>query len=340
MRCPSVEQLPPAPAGRTGWPWTEDSPPCGERMPDGRRWPRITVVTPSYNQGRFIEETLRSVLLQGYPDLEYMVIDGGSTDGSQSIIRQYEPWLSHWVSEPDRGQTHAINKGLTRATGEIVAYINTDDWYLPGALAAAALEFGLRPEAAMVYGTASIVDEAGRELSRWEAKPFDLKTMLTSGSIVPQPATFFSRSIVAGLGYLNEDRQMIMDYELCTRIGARYPTVCLPRTLARFRAHPQSKTHLQFETTTRELVDFINGFQSDGPAGDDWIAIRNGTLGRVHFECAMGYVVRGQRGSKALQQLFRSLRLYPRFALGRPMLTAHIAKQVLLGYLRPTRAGR
>jgi glycosyltransferase involved in cell wall biosynthesis len=308
-------------------------------MADGRPWPRITVVTPSYNQGPFIEETIRSVLLQGYPDLEYMVFDGGSTDGSQDIIRRYQPWLNHWVSEPDRGQTHAINKGWTRATGEILAYINTDDWYTPGALAAAAVAFSLHPEAAMVYGTASIVDESGRELSRWEARPFDLKTMLASGSIVPQPATFFSRSVVASLGYLNENRQMIMDYELCTRIGARFPTVCLPRTLAWFRAHPQSKTHLHFETTTRELVDFVMSFQSDTPT-DEWITIRNGTLGRVHWECAMGYVVRGQRGSKALKQLLRSLRLYPRFALGRPMLTAHIAKQVLLGYLRPTRAGR
>jgi glycosyltransferase involved in cell wall biosynthesis len=298
------------------------------------------VVTPSYNQGRFIEETLRSVLLQGYPDLEYIVLDGGSTDDSVDIIRKYEPWLTHWVSEPDRGQTHAINKGWAGATGEILAYINTDDCYLPGAMAAAALEFCLHAHVAMVYGTATIVDESGRELSRWEARPFDLETMLTSGSIVPQPATFFSKSIVTSLGYLNETRQMIMDYELCTRIGAQFPTACLPRALARFRTHPQSKTHLHFETTARELVDFVMGFRTDTVTRDKWSTIRNGTLSRVHFEWAMEYVARGQEGTKALKQLLTSIRLHPRFALGRPMLTAHIAKQVLLGYLKPTRANQ
>lgn len=113
----SLRDLPPPPPGKTGWPWTEESEPLAAQMPDGRPWPRITVVTPSFNQGQFLEATIRSVLLQRYPELEYFVLDGGSTDGSVDTIRRYAPWLSHWVSEPDGGQSAAINRGLERGSG-------------------------------------------------------------------------------------------------------------------------------------------------------------------------------------------------------------------------------
>ena len=133
MRCPTLRELPPPPPGKTGWPWTEETQPIPDTMPDGGEWPKISIVTPNYNYGQFIEETIRSVLLQGYPNLEYIVIDGGSTDDSVEIIKKYEPWLSYWVSEKDKGQSNAINKGLKMCTGQIAAYINSDDYYLIGA---------------------------------------------------------------------------------------------------------------------------------------------------------------------------------------------------------------
>jgi len=125
VKCPQLDDLPPPPPGATGWPWTEDT--AGHSASDNivEDWPRISIVTPSFNQGHFIEETIRSVLLQGYPDIEYFVIDGGSTDETVSIIEKYAPWLAHWESQPDRGQSHAINKGLNRSSGEIVAYIKS-----------------------------------------------------------------------------------------------------------------------------------------------------------------------------------------------------------------------
>ena len=112
MRCPTLKELPPSEAGKTGWPWTEESPQLPDNMPDGSPCPKISIVTPSLNQGQFIEETIRSVLLQGYPNLEYIIIDGGSTDGSVDIIKKYEKWLAYWITEPDRDQGHAINKGF------------------------------------------------------------------------------------------------------------------------------------------------------------------------------------------------------------------------------------
>ena len=142
MRCPTLAELPPPPAGKTGWPWTVESPQLPDTMPDGKPWPRISIVTPSYNQGQFIEETIRSALLQGYPHLEYIIIDGGSTDDSVGVIKKYQPWLAYWVSEEDRGQSHAINKGFERATGGIMNWINSDDFLAVDALREVAVAFG------------------------------------------------------------------------------------------------------------------------------------------------------------------------------------------------------
>ena len=331
MRCPTVDQLPPPPSGKTGWPWTEDSPQLADRRLDGPPWPRLSVITPSYNQGQFIEETIRSVLLQGYPDLEYMIIDGGSADESFEIIRKYEPWLAYNVSEPDQGQTHAINKGWRRATGAILAYINTDDCYLNGAIATAVHEFCTGPDVGMVYGTAIIVNEHNK-WTTWKARPFDLKMMLTVGNIVPQPAVFFSRQALTKVGYLSEEWQLIMDYEFCIRVGAQLPTVCLPQTLGKFRTHPQSKSRLRFEDTTEELIRFVNGFSPEQKLMPDWKRIKRTVMSRIHYELALGYVAEGhQAASKGFQQFLESLSLDPLFALKHPILTAHIMKRVLTG---------
>jgi glycosyltransferase involved in cell wall biosynthesis len=131
---PTLEELPDPPDGKTGWPWTEQGDPLPKTRPDGSPWPKISIVTPSYNQGQFIEETIRSVLLQGYPNLEYIVMDGGSDDNTIEILERYDPWIDRWVSKDDGGQANAINKGLSQARGKVAAYLNSDDMYLPGAL--------------------------------------------------------------------------------------------------------------------------------------------------------------------------------------------------------------
>src|SRR5438067_1469746 len=158
MKGPTLVELPPPPAGKTGWPWTDETPALQSTRPDGSAWPRISIVTPSYNQGQFIEETIRSVLLQGYPDLEYIIIDGGSQDESVEIIKKYEPWLTYWVSEQDRGQSHAINKGFDRSTGLILGWLNSDDVLLPNALATVASAIPQPDEPVLISGRAEIRD--------------------------------------------------------------------------------------------------------------------------------------------------------------------------------------
>jgi glycosyltransferase involved in cell wall biosynthesis len=241
LRCPALNELPAPPSGKTGWPWTEETPPPPEAKPDGLCWPRIGIVTPSYNQRPFIEETIRSVLLQGYPNLEYMIIDGGSTDGSLEIIRQYAPWLAYWVSEPDRGQSDAINKGWQHATGELLAWLNSDDVYEPQALLRVATARAAHPKAGLIHGLCLEFDETG--VRRLIGGPYNMLTAITvsydQGGRVAQPAAFVTRQAVSRVGMLDCRLKQSMDKDLWQRTAALYEVAFLPQTLARFRVHRQ-----------------------------------------------------------------------------------------------------
>jgi len=241
MRCPSLNELPPAPTGRKGWPWTVETPPPA---PAGAaEWPRTSIVSASFNQGPFIEETIRSILLQGYRDLEYVIFDGGSTDESVEIIRKYERWISYWVSEPDRGQSDAINKGFKRATGEIQTWLNCDDTYVPGALYAAASYFRDHPEAGFVYGDCEWFDETGRTTRLFKGRPYTLESALSS-SYICQPASFVRRSLIEKVGLLDESLHYVMDTEWWFRMATRDEQALhyLPGVLARYRRWSGAKT--------------------------------------------------------------------------------------------------
>ncbi len=254
MRPPTLAELPPPPPGKFGWPWTESTAPP-ETMPDGSSWPRVSIVTPSYNQGQFLEETIRSVLLQSYPNLEYIVMDGGSTDGSVEIIRKYAPWLSHWASQPDKGQSEAINRGWTHATGEIVAYLNSDDLYLQDALHRAVLEFQSAPECALVYSSGLAIGTDGQPLYIQPSGPLDARRFLTGLAryTIPQPTAFMRRNALLEVGGLDEELHMAMDLDLWLKLALRYRFCYVTgKPLAALRWHVSQKTQ------TRILEDRLS----------------------------------------------------------------------------------
>jgi len=205
-----------------------------------KKYPKISIITPSYNQGQYIEETIRSVLLQDYPNLEYIIIDGGSTDNSVEIIKKYESYLAYWVSEPDEGQTSAINKGFRRATGDIIAWINSDDLYVEGAFYKVAEIFKQNPHFSVIYGNCIFFKENEPEYLH---KPgaFDIKRFV-AGDYIAQPSTFFKRHVIEEIGYLDERFHFSLDYDLLMRLSSKCSIEYVDETFAQFRFHDDSKT--------------------------------------------------------------------------------------------------
>jgi glycosyltransferase involved in cell wall biosynthesis len=204
--------------------------------------PLISVVTPSFNQAEFIEETIRSVLDQEYPNLEYIIVDGGSTDGSHEIIQHYSDRLAWWVSEPDQGQTDAINKGFARARGDILAWLNSDDTYLPGALAEAASFLGKNPQVGMVYGNTNLVDGKGNILGLFPARQTNYQRLLRGFVHIPQQASFFRAELWKKVGPLDPSFYFAMDYDLWVRLAKISKLHYHPRLWANFRLHGGAKT--------------------------------------------------------------------------------------------------
>jgi glycosyltransferase involved in cell wall biosynthesis len=247
MRCPTLKELPPPPPKKTGWPWQEETSEMQPRMPEAKPWPRISIVTPSYNQGRFIEGTIRSVLLQGYPNLEYIVIDGGSADGTTDVLRKYEPWLTYWVSEPDRGQSHAVNKGFKLASGEIAAWINSDDQYLPGTLRTIVEHAQKYPEAGAWAGGGRRIDARSGKIV-WERIPPGLEFSQILGwnkYYLPQPSCFLNRRVLKDDIYLDESYDLQMDFDLWLRISKRFSIMPIKQILSVNLQHSEAKTVLQ-----------------------------------------------------------------------------------------------
>lgn len=241
MRCPTLIDLPPPPPGKTGWPWTEESPQLADTMSHGECWPAISIVTPNYNQGQFIEETIRSVLLQGYPNLEYIIVDGGSTDESIEVISKYQMWFAYWVSEKDRGQAHAVNKGLRKSQGEIIAYLNSDDTYLSGTVQQAVGFFVEHKGVDIIYGDCAVLNEKNHTVSKWHSEDFDLFALLCQNFIY-QPTVFMRRRVLDLVGYFDEGLSYAMDLDYWYRAASRAKFAYCPGERAVFRVTCDSKT--------------------------------------------------------------------------------------------------
>jgi len=272
VRCSDLAELPAPPPDKAGWPWIADgAAQCSRTRPDSYTWPCISIVTPSYNQGQFIEETIRSVLLQGYPNLEYIIRDGGSTDGSVDIIKKYEPWLTCWTSEQDGGQADAINKGFSACTGELLGFINSDDLYARGALQAivATWTSAGRPRNALVCGRVKDIDAAGVPLPQM-FEPIKLGTLnewLTWGISIHQPGCFWTAETWRRFGPLPSNFHYIFDRYFFLKIAAQGESafVISNSLISFFRMHPNSKSGSKSAEFSQEWEAAVDRLRTDVP---------------------------------------------------------------------------
>lgn len=204
--------------------------------------PKVSIIIPSLNQARYLEECILSVLGQDYPNIEYLVMDGGSTDGSVAIIQEYSPRLAGWVSRPDGGQAAALNAGLRRATGEIWAWMNADDAYLPGAVGRAVAWLGTHPDVDILYGDCLVVDEHGQRQRYFRAPEFRLQSTLTGAIGIPSGSAFIRRAVFERVGGFDESLHYALDSNYWLRAALMCTFAHLPEPLSLYRIHPAAKT--------------------------------------------------------------------------------------------------
>lgn len=275
--------------------------------------PRISVVTPSFNQAAYLEQTLRSVIEQGYPNLEYIVIDGASTDASVEIIRRYERHLHYWTSEPDQGQAEAVNKGLARATGEIVGWLNSDDYYLPGALQAAARVFAEHPECGLVYGDVLAVDGNDRVINELRYGHWTLEDLL-SFNIIGQPAVFLRRAVLEQVGGLDPRLHFLLDHQLWLRVAQLAPIHYVPERWAAARFHAEAKNVAKAASFGQEAYAIVAWMQTQPGLVNDYQRLQRRIWSGAHRLNAR-YLSEGDQPAAALAAYGRSFWASPRVAL-------------------------
>lgn len=286
--------------------------------------PLVSVVTPSCNQGAYLEETIRSVLSQDYPRLEYLIIDGGSTDGSVDIIRRHADRLAYWVCEPDRGQSDAINRGWMRARGTILAWINSDDTYAPGAVRTAVEALQARSDVYLVYGDLRYMDAQGRTLFERVAPDFDLRTFIGERDYIPQPTVFFRREVLDVIGMLNASYQYAMDYEFFIRLCARFPVLHIPRLMANFRIHPEAKAIAGGDSETLATLRILEWVAGDHEFTPEVRALAWRRIGLHHYE---------RRQTALARRMFSKAVATHRPSIADPTLLSCLAKSLLGGRL-------
>jgi glycosyltransferase involved in cell wall biosynthesis len=265
-------------------------------MPDGSSWPLVTIVTPSFNQADFLEETIRSVLFQGYPNLEYIIMDGGSQDDSVEIIKKYSHWLSYWTSKPDEGQSDAINSGFQRARGEYIAWLNSDDLFLPGAIQSIVLALHQNPQAGMAFGQTEVIDSMGHKLGIFEPVKYSFQNLLCMKIILPQQAAFFRRSVLERIGYLQKDLHYAMDVELFIRIGASYPILPVSTTSGQFRLSDINKGVISKTNWCPEFIKIIDEFFISDTLSQKYGHLRKAAYAGAYYRGAHTYFETGQYG--------------------------------------------
>ena len=230
-------------------------------------WPKVSIVTPSYNQAEFLERTILSVLNQNYPNLEYIIIDGGSTDGSVEIIKKYEKYLAYWISEKDNGQAHAIKKGFEKSTGQILAWLNSDDTYLLGTLFKIVRVFKNNHQADLVFGNIYHIDSLDRRISELRFTKFNFSTLIYEGGNLHQTGAFWTRKIYDKVGGINPKYEFCMDYDFFCRVGRNGKLVFIRENLANFRIHNQAKSSKFFYIDEGEHKEIMRRYLPKNTGG-------------------------------------------------------------------------
>lgn len=275
----------------------------------------VSIITPSFNQAAFLQQTLNSVLQQDHHDLEYLVVDGGSRDGSVDIIRQSASRLAWWVSEPDSGQADAINKALAHARGEVVAWLNSDDYYLPGTVRAAARVFQVHPDAVLVYGNMLAVDEANRITNKLVYQQVSLEDLMCF-RIIGQPAAFIRRSALEAVGGLDTSLHMLLDHQLWIRLATVGRMIYVGETWAAARYHPRAKNRASARDFGREAFRILEWMSKEPSLAPVFPGVRRRARASAHRVDAR-YLVDGGLPLEALKAWLRALLLHPPTALTR-----------------------
>ena len=276
----------------------------------------ISIITPSFNQAKYLEDTIQSVLGQAYPNLEYIIVDGASTDGSVDIIRKHENQLAWWVSEKDSGQAEAINKGLSHATGGIIAWLNSDDTYLPGALSAVVETFEENPDVALVYGNMLAVDENGETFNILRYNQLNLEDLLCF-QIIGQPAVFFRRGALEKAGYLDPTYHFLLDHHLWLRIAMQGCILHVDQTWAAARYHAEAKNRARAAEFGQEAFRILAWARQTQPQlAPVLMKVGRRAQASAHRFDAR-YLLDGGQPWPALKAWMRALLIHPPTALAR-----------------------
>lgn len=282
-------------------------------MTNATSLPLVSIITPSYNQAAYLEQTIQSVLSQTEVQLEYFVIDGASADGSQEIIQRFAGRLAGWASEPDAGQAEAINKGFARATGKYIAWLNSDDLYQPGAISKAISVLEAHPQLGMVFGDAVTIDPQGLILNQLKFGDWGLEELL-GFRIICQPAVFMRRSTLEQVGYLDPSYHFMLDHQLWLRMARLAPIQHIPEILAAARHHPQAKNVLQAAAFGDEALRILQWITEQPELKAHYTAHRDRvTAGAYRLKAR--YLLDGDQPGPALRAYFQALRHHPGFTL-------------------------
>jgi glycosyltransferase involved in cell wall biosynthesis len=277
--------------------------------------PLVSVITPSFNQARYLEQTMRSVLEQDYPHIEYIVIDGASMDGSVDIIRKYKSRLAYWASEKDSGQAEAVNKGLARATGEIVAWLNSDDYYLSGAVSSAVKILEENQNVILVYGDMLAVDENGQTINLMKYGQLSLADLLCF-QIIGQPSVFFRRGALQKAGLLDTTFHFLLDHHLWIRMAAQGKILHVSQVWSAARYHAEAKNRAKAAEFGHEAFRMLEWAKDEPDIGETISSVERRARASANRVDAR-YLLDGGQSWSALKAWTRALFIHPPTALKR-----------------------